>query len=381
MPSDDLSTYFAPAARLSGTALTEQIERVVDNQLILRMLDMMPFLVMLLNSQRQSVFINHLLAQQLNLENVNLVLGERPGEILHCIHSQEMAAGCGTSRYCAYCGAVNAIIESERLKQIVEMDCTLTDFNLQTVNLRVSAVPCDMPDGECFTVLVIRDISDSQRRSSLERVFFHDILNMISGLNNLAVKASRDNSSLCRSIGESLSKIANEMTDEINAQRDLVAAEDESLKVSMREILVDDILQSMVDLMRNRFADAGKKLVLSEYSENEILVSDIRLVRRVLVNMLKNALEATNPGETVTILARRNQNWLDFQVHNPGFIPEEIQMQLFNRSFSTKGEGRGIGTYSMKLLTEKYLHGKISFFSDPIDGTTFTASYPAAVTL
>jgi sensor histidine kinase regulating citrate/malate metabolism len=46
-------------------------------------------------------------------------------------------------------------------------------------------------------------------------------------------------------------------------------------------------------------------------------------------------------------------------------------MQLFQRSFSTKGTGRGIGTYSMKLFGEKYLEGRVDFESTRENGTTF----------
>jgi sensor histidine kinase regulating citrate/malate metabolism len=53
-------------------------------------------------------------------------------------------------------------------------------------------------------------------------------------------------------------------------------------------------------------------------------------------------------------------------------MPEEVKMQLFQRSFSTKGEGRGIGTYSIRLLTENYLNGKVSFISNKTDGTVFS---------
>ena len=57
-------------------------------------------------------------------------------------------------------------------------------------------------------------------------------------------------------------------------------------------------------------------------------------------------------------------------------MPHVVQLQLFQRSFSTKGLGRGLGTYSMKLLSERYLGGRISFTSTEEAGTTFTASYP-----
>ena len=58
-------------------------------------------------------------------------------------------------------------------------------------------------------------------------------------------------------------------------------------------------------------------------------------------------------------------------------MPDEVQLQLFQRSFSTKGQtGRGIGTYSMKLLGERYLGGRVEFISRHPEGTTFTLSLP-----
>jgi sensor histidine kinase regulating citrate/malate metabolism len=57
-------------------------------------------------------------------------------------------------------------------------------------------------------------------------------------------------------------------------------------------------------------------------------------------------------------------------------MPSEVQLQVFQRSFSTKGAGRGLGTYSMKLISERYLQGCVSFVSTAPDGTVFSADYP-----
>ena len=53
-------------------------------------------------------------------------------------------------------------------------------------------------------------------------------------------------------------------------------------------------------------------------------------------------------------------------------------MQIFQRSFSTKGQpGRGIGTYSIKLFGETYLGGR-GFVSpaEAPEGTTFSIVLP-----
>ena len=53
-----------------------------------------------------------------------------------------------------------------------------------------------------------------------------------------------------------------------------------------------------------------------------------------------------------------------------------IRLQIFQRSFSTKGAGRGLGTYSVKLLSERYLKGAVGFRSTHAEGTRFFARYP-----
>jgi sensor histidine kinase regulating citrate/malate metabolism len=57
-------------------------------------------------------------------------------------------------------------------------------------------------------------------------------------------------------------------------------------------------------------------------------------------------------------------------------IPSVAQKQIFQRSFSTKGSNRGLGTYSMKLLGENYLKGAVDFESDEEDRTTFYVKLP-----
>ena len=57
-------------------------------------------------------------------------------------------------------------------------------------------------------------------------------------------------------------------------------------------------------------------------------------------------------------------------------MPRPVQLQVFQRSFSTKGAGRGLGTYSIKLFSERFMRGRVFFTSTPEAGTTFTAAYP-----
>ena len=84
--------------------------------------------------------------------------------------------------------------------------------------------------------------------------------------------------------------------------------------------------------------------------------SDLSLLLRVLCNMITNAIEASLEHETVNVWVTTDADRVTFYVHNDQVIPENIQLRLFEKNFSTKkGDGRGLGTYSMKLIGEKLL--------------------------
>ena len=100
--------------------------------------------------------------------------------------------------------------------------------------------------------------------------------------------------------------------------------------------------------------------------------TDKILLQRVIINLLKNALEATELTRTVIIGIGNSEDKITIWVKNEQVMSEDVQMQLFQRSFSTKGNDRGIGTYSIRLLTENYLKGKVSFISNETARTVFS---------
>ena len=57
--------------------------------------------------------------------------------------------------------------------------------------------------------------------------------------------------------------------------------------------------------------------------------------------------------------------------------PEEQTLRIFHRNYTTKeGQGRGLGTYSMKLLGEKVLGGEVDFSTSPGGGIVFSLTLP-----
>jgi signal transduction histidine kinase len=135
-------------------------------------------------------------------------------------------------------------------------------------------------------------------------------------------------------------------------------------------------MHDICDAYKNQDAARSKTLGVDQDSVEIEFLTDPTLLRRVVGNMVKNGLEASGENETVQLSCRSSKTGIEFLVHNPRFMPRHVQLQVFQRSFSTKGPNRGLGTYSMKLLGEQYLRGKVSFTSYPEGGTTFKIWLP-----
>ena len=127
--------------------------------------------------------------------------------------------------------------------------------------------------------------------------------------------------------------------------------------------------------MRGQEAARQRSLLIDSGSVVVSFISDATLLRRILGNMVKNALEATPTGDVVTLGVDTSEAGLSFWVHNDAIIPISYQQRIFQRDFSTKGSGRGLGTYSMQLLG-RFLSGDVSFESKLGSGTKFTLSLP-----
>lgn len=374
-------TYFASPQRASEDDLKAEAQAVTANALAMRLLDSIPDLAFVLNGERQIVAANAQVLEALGLQSCSPLLGLRPGELVNCVHAAGAPGGCGTGEACDVCPAVNAILRCLESGQPAAAECrirTLNDQDGGALDLYAMASPLNLGEMHLMT-LVMRDISGDKRRSVLERTFFHDVLNIVAGLRAVAelMEYGDEDPETDEEYRHDLQRMALQLSDEITAQRQLLAAERGELKLNISEATVPDVVTSVVELYRNHSVARDRQVPVGDVWEGEI-ATDLTLLRRVLGNLVKNALEATDAGEAVTISACSQCGDIIFSVHNPQVIPEDIQKGIFQRSFSTKGEaGRGIGTHSVKLLSEKFLGGKADFSSAAGQGTIFTVSLPA----
>lgn len=374
--TDSLPTFFAKAERANPDTLKRQVDHFSEASFSKRVMDAIPSLLMILNEQRQIVYANQTLLDLMTGEEEQRIYGMRPGEILNCINTRNSPGGCGTSEECTTCGAVLAILAGLQGEKAIK-ECRVTrsrEGKIESLDLQVWSTPLTHND-ENFTVFAVNDISHEKRRKVLEKVFFHDILNLVGSIKGFTELLRTYDPADKERIFELVQSAAEQTIDEIEAQRTLLAAESGELQVREEIISVGDFLPQIVGIYQQHEVAEGRTLELDPHLPGIAIVSDRTLLNRVLGNMIKNALEASKDGEKITVSCQRRGDRVEFSVHNPGEMDREAQLQVFQRSFSTKGDGRGLGTYSMRLLSEA-LQGDISFSSTAEEGTTFVASYP-----
>jgi len=104
---------------------------------------------------------------------------------------------------------------------------------------------------------------------------------------------------------------------------------------------------------------------------------DTGKIRRVVENLVRNAVDAMPGGGTVTVSARREDGAVTIRVSDTGKgIPPEFLPKLFRAFESTKPQGMGLGLSFCKQTVEAH-GGTIEVDSEQGKGTTFTIRLPA----
>ncbi|PLY03946.1 MAG: histidine kinase [Desulfuromonas sp.] len=366
---------FAPAERASDEDVLRNAQLLKTEGIFEHFSCVTPFILMILNEQRQIVYSNQRLMEMIAVGSDVEVLGQRPGEVFDCIHAYEADAGCGTTEFCCECGAAKAILKAQTGEVGIQKECRLITRSGEAFELRVWASSYAFK-GRNYTVFSLTDIRHEKRRQILERLFFHDVNNMLMPI--VGFSEFLETLSLPDDVAECVTAMrdaSRELASEIASHSKLLQAEDGRLTLELVDgISSVTLVDELVRMAKKIWGDT--RITRAERCDEFLLTTDRAILYRVLFNMVKNAAEASSRGEVVVVSCLSTGSDGIFSVHNPNFIPRATRLQIFQRSFSTKGKGRGIGTYSMKLFAEQYLKGRVWFKTSENEGTTFYVSLP-----
>jgi signal transduction histidine kinase len=135
-------------------------------------------------------------------------------------------------------------------------------------------------------------------------------------------------------------------------------------------------------LLNNIFAEVDVPLSIDMSIKVEqdcrAITVDPTMTKRILTNLITNAIQAMPNGGTLTIKATKKQEEAVITVQDTGAgIAEGNKHRIFQPMFTTKAKGTGFGLAVVKRLVEAH-NGTVTFESQVDKGTAFTITLPTA---
>lgn len=372
-------THFLSPQRLAPEGILPDVERLRQNDLAIALLRASADPTAIMNEHRQIVLGNAAAARAAGRDDAELV-GLRFGEAMQCVELVNAPDGCGTAPNCRYCGAAQALEAAIEFRRSETRVCRMLRepgaSSSEANDLSVTTLPIDV-DGRRFVAVSLRDITNDNRRATLEAAFFHGVLADATSLEGVLDiwpdLAPRERAAMIQPMVELTSRIARTT----ETLRDLALAEQGQLATMFDIASAREVLACAVDSCRT-VASVRDVTIDVQPGGDAVLYTDRGLLTRAVVNVLTNAIEATSRGERATVGLEPLPSPVIW-VRNPSVMTADVQAQIFHRAFTTKREaGRGIGTYSARLIIERYLSGRVSFTSAEDAGTIFRITLPCA---
>jgi signal transduction histidine kinase len=150
-----------------------------------------------------------------------------------------------------------------------------------------------------------------------------------------------------------------------------------------RLVQAGTVFRDLMNLLEPEIAKHNVRIGIGSLDDTRF-PADPEQLKQVLINLVRNSLEASPPGSTVTLssqssqmrIERRNVPVMELAVTDTGpGISEEVQRRLFDPFFTTKPSGTGLGLSIGARIVEGH-GGTLSYRTHPGHGTTFTIHLP-----
>lgn len=352
----------------TGGGFLKDVLRFRENAVLRGFLETLAQPVMVLDRDHRLVWANQALCEFVDA-GIEGVTGRSPGQVLGCGNCGGAGDPCGGK---ADCGLRTALADGFSGSG-ASYDFLLERANGEVRELRLKSSPIG-PFASDHLFLVIEDRSVQNRRDMLERVFFHDLINSLGAIQGAAQMLQETAKGDDTEMAWLLAEQAQEMLNEVRSHRDLFDAETGIFRPKQEGISCERLLRRIAANFSVHESFGGRVILLDSSREDVLFDSDASLLRRVLGNMVKNALEADCGA--VRLGYRAQDGGVVLEVHNESVIPPENRDRIFRRAYSTKGIGRGLGCYSMKLFGEGILGGRVWYRSEVGEGTSFCIWLP-----
>lgn len=243
-----------------------------------------------------------------------------------------------------------------------------------------------------YTLVSLQNIQSELEQQELEawqkliRVLTHEIMNSVtpiaslaSTLNDLVAEESDEQDFAERQEDltgglKTIQRRSQGLLHFVNAYRNLTRVPVPDIKI----VEIRELYENVVALMQEEIRTAKIDISFQIQPDNLQLTADPELIEQILINMVKNAIQAFNgkSGAKIELQARidtRGRLILQVWDNGPG-IPEDVQDKIFIPFFTTKEGGSGIGL-SLSRQIMRLHRGTIRLQSKSGEGTVFTLRF------
>jgi two-component system, sporulation sensor kinase B len=183
------------------------------------------------------------------------------------------------------------------------------------------------------------------------------------------------------SINSATKSTFNLMIDELNVAEQVIsqfltlAKPNKDLK--LEKVDVKEVLRSVTSLLNSYGMLHDNQIHINVEEDCYIAVNKIEF-NQLIINLIKNAIEASGVGKSVSVIANRIKDSIEFRIidEGSGMSAEEVKA-LGTPFYSLKSKGTGLGLMICFNIVEKY-DGKIYYSSLKDKGTTATVCFPVA---
>lgn len=163
-------------------------------------------------------------------------------------------------------------------------------------------------------------------------------------------------------------------TDVIKKACSIIAIQLNELKnyesIEIKEIILQDIIQESIHMLDEVVKVNNNKISFQSPNFDVKVFADENKLLSVFNNIVKNANESTKNDEIEFILEEENDNAI-IKISNHGIpIGEENKKFIFEKGYTTKSKGSGIGLYACKNYIEEF-RGSLELIESTKAKTTF----------
>lgn len=206
-------------------------------------------------------------------------------------------------------------------------------------------------------------------KNQVERIIRHDLRNPLNGIIVTAQLLERtDLSEEQEELVSIILQSGNKLNEMLNTSLDIVQMEEGRYVLHPEDLSLREVVRSAISEVQSIGEPDGITVTLRSADGPDTVQGERIHLENLFSNLIRNAIEASRPNESVTVHIQRATDFL-IDIHNSGVIPADIQDRFFDQYVTSgKPDGSGIGTYVARLIAE--VHGGSIDFSTAADTGT-----------